>query len=125
VPQNPTARGPSKAEQAAYLHRILLPTPTPVADLVGRVLDLGDPCACGARPSGGIYMNLALVELALAAPGLLERALRKVAEIGCLACTHPRHQPGECLVGLAPAEGEDARYCICGVVDAYAAEFGL
>jgi hypothetical protein len=91
-------------ERGGYLRRVLLAQPAH-AERAGRLLELPE-----------LYRNIAVLELTALAPGLVERALRTVDELGCLGCSHARHAPGECLVGLVSVDGgASRRYCVCGV----------
>lgn len=93
--------GSAHREQAAYLRRVF-DTPPAHRDRVEQVLELPE-----------LYRNLVLLEVASLAPGLVERALRTVEDLGCLACSHGRHLPRECLVGGVSADGAEATYCLC------------
>lgn len=92
---------PAHREQAAYLRRVF-DAPPAHRDRVEQVLELPE-----------LYRNLVLLEMASLAPGLVERALRTVEDLGCLACSHGRHLPRECLVAGVSADGRDATYCLC------------
>lgn len=87
-------------EQSEYLRRVFLASPAN-RDRVDQLLELPE-----------LYRNLVILELACLAPGLLVRALDTVAALGCLACPHERHAPGDCLVALAE---DGPGYCTCGV----------
>ncbi len=93
--------GPAHAEQVAYLRRVFAAQPV-VRDRVEEVLELPE-----------LYRNLVLLEVAQLAPRELARAVEAVAEIGCLACSHGRHEPGDCLIAMI-ADGAST-YCLCGV----------
>lgn len=92
--------GRSRVEQVEYLRRVFAAQPAAV-ERAGRVVDLPE-----------LYRNLVILEVAELAPAQLARALETVAQVGCLACEHERHRPGDCLVALVGADG--GSYCTCG-----------
>lgn len=92
---------PAHAEQVAYLRRVFAAQPV-IRDRVDEVLDLPE-----------LYRNLVLLEVAQLAPRELARAVEAVEGLGCLACSHGRHMPGDCLIAMVTDAGHS--YCLCGV----------
>lgn len=93
--------GPAHAQAAAYLRRVFDYQPA-VRGRVDEVLELPE-----------LQRNLVLLEVAALAPAVLARAVDEVARIGCLACEHAPHEPGDCLIAMV-VDGEGT-YCLCGV----------
>jgi hypothetical protein len=93
--------GKSHRECTAYLERVFA-APQAVQERAGMVVGLPE-----------LYRNLVLVELGCLAPGLLVRAYETIDALGCLACPHGRHKPGDCLVAVVVEDGRPG-YCTCG-----------
>lgn len=98
----PIKRTPSCQEQAGYLRRVFT-APGRARDLADQLVELPE-----------MYRNLALLRIAEQEPAVVYAAIGAVRGLGCLACEHDRHDPGDCLVAMVSAEGHDGTYCLCG-----------